>query len=260
MLRFYIGIALEAIEWRVAMKFEKCINQIVPVLEQSFSTGRMGIKKKYYLKNIGDLFSGENGPAYVKECVNYMDGKWGLPSNTLLLVTDNVNVAIKAAAYLNTHKSEYLDEDDDGCLYYDDFDEDGDMVRVIELKSAGADDKIMGNKYLYTISDVSSEEFVVFTGINDISDIEEKVEVIKACVGEVKCIHIRPELMKQRAIQKLWMDCKCDVIYLTTPDNNYYVKVTEEMLAKANIKLSGNMNASRLVQLVRKSRGDSIKE
>ena len=242
------------------MEFRKCVEKLVPVLEESFSTSRMGIKRNYYLKNIGDTFTGEDGPTYVKECVNYMDGKWGLPSNTLLLVTDNENVAIKAAAYLNTHKSEYFDEDD-GCLYDFDFDEDeGDMVRVIKFTSGAVDDKIMVNKHLYAISDVEAEEMVVFTGLNDTGDIEEKIEVIKACASEVKCIHIRPELMKQSAIQKLWMDCRGDVLWLTAPDSEYYTKLTQKMLDMANIKLSTNIGANKLVQMISKSKGDSIKE
>ena len=244
--------------------FREKIKKLVPTLEYYSSLGRTAVKKYAYLSNIGNNATDKIEVPYINEVKAFLNATNGCIGKRLLISTENVNVAIKALAYIMVHRDEYYEEDD--CLYgYDyDFDEEdediSEMVRIIDLSGNGNDEKMAINKYLHLISDVKADDLVVFTGITNEVDIREKLDVIGACPAGNVCLYINPKLSKEWWVQQLQIDYGFKNLELTSPDKEYYEKCVKCLVDEEGVKLPKGLSEKRLVQYAYKNKGNELKE
>ena len=202
---------------------------------------------------------------YIDEMTDFLEKNNGCIGKGLLIATDNVNVAIKAMAYARVHMDEYYEEE--GCFYGYDFDEIvddeedvSDMVRVVNFSNLTVEEKTAVNKYLPLISEVRTDDMVIFTGITDETDIKDRMEVISACPAQNICVHINSDLLNQEWVHMLQIDYGFNVLRLSAPDNKYYEKCVKYLLNDEEVRLSRELPLKRLVQYVYKNKGNSLKE
>lgn len=245
--------------------FIEKIKNIAPVLENSVKLGRFTVKKYSRLINMNIKKKSELEIPYIDEMTDFLEKNNGCIGKGLLIVTDNVNVAIKAMAYARVHMDEYYEEE--GCFYGYDFDEIvddeedvSDMVRVVNFSNLTVEEKTAVNKYLPLISEVRTDDMVIFTGITDETDIKDRMEVISACPAQNICVHINSDLLNQEWVHMLQIDYGFNVLRLSAPDNKYYEKCVKYLLNDEEVRLSRELPLKRLVQYVYKNKGNSLKE
>ena len=117
--------------------FQKKLESILPVIEKHQSLARNGIvKHQIYFKNRRRTDWSVMSIPYVEEVQHFLEKKNGILCQRILLVTENENVGMKAAAYIKEHSEDYLpvemEEDDyDYELWYGDEDEEDNYSEMV---------------------------------------------------------------------------------------------------------------------------------
>lgn len=249
--------------------FQKKLESILPVIERHQSLARNGIvKHQIYFKNRRRTDWSVMSIPYVEEVQNFLEKKNGFLCQRILLVTENENVAMKAAAYIKEHSEDYLpvemEEDDyDYELWYGDEDEEdnySEMVRVVDLSKGITQEKGISNSYVPLLSEVDTGDMVLFTGLTCKEDIVDKLEVIGVCQAYMQCIQVSPSRMKETWVQELLLEYPCDILPLSDLEDAYYESVIEQLLNGENISLETGLMTSELLRRMRKNRGRKFRE
>lgn len=247
--------------------FQKKVRNLLPVLKGVNVAGRATIKKYYGLINEGYFPFGQIEIPYIKEIISYLTVNNGILGKIPILVTDNVNVAIKAAAYINSHKEAYYSATEyDDCLYDYDFEDDEDeevdtegMVRVINMGNVKEEPPAILDKYYQVISEISQDEMALFINLTD-EEIGEKLDAISACNAANSCIHITYEQLNKWWVKEAVMNYNCEIVKLPVLDNDYYKTIVDYLFIGENITLSKEIKGEKLVQLIQKNQGERFKE
>lgn len=249
-------------------RFKKKIKNVVPVLESACVPGRTMIKKYYGLNNDGYFPFGNIEIPYIKEIIKYLTENNGNFNKIPILVTDSVNVAMKTAAYIYTHKEAYSSAPDyDDCLYDYDFeldDEDDEldtsfMVRVVNISKVKEEGTGLLDKYYRAISEISDKEAVLFTNLTD-EEIEDKLDVISGCKTAFTCVHITREQLSKWWVKDALMNYNFQIVELPKLDKEYYKNVVDYLFIGEDITLSKEIQGERLVHLIQKNQGEKFKE
>ena len=194
-----------------------------------------------------------------------------------MLVTENENVAMKAAVYIKEHSEEYLpvamEEDYDYDLWYGDEDEEDnyeednyeednyrEMMRVVDLSKGITQEKGISNSYVPLLSEVDTGDVVFFAGLTCKEDIDDKLEVIGVCQANMQCIQVSPSRMKETWVQELLLEYPCDILPLSDLEDAYYESVIEQLLDRENISLGMGLTSTELLRRMRKNRGRRFRE
>ena len=253
-------------------EFSKKLEKVIPVTEKCHRVCRNGIVKQLVrFKNKRKTDWSAFKVPYVEETIAFLQKRRGYVGQRLLLVCDDENIAVKAAAYIKEHHEEfrveideYFDEFDDyDGLDWEDIDSGADMdgmLRIISLNEGICQEKTGVNSYVLHLSEVGSSEVVLFTGLSKTEDMQEKIETIGACPASIQCIQIRPDQMQEPWVQELMIDYGCDVLELSKLEPAYYEGVLEYLLHKERYRLSKDVSTKMIVRKISKRRGRAFKE
>ena len=254
-------------------EFSKKLEKAFPVTEKCHRVCRNGIVKQLVrFKNKRKTEWSRCTVPYLEETIAYLQRKRGYVGQRIILVSENENIAIKAAAYIKEHHEEFRVEIDDLFDYFDDYDDfdreelesegadyDG-MLRVISLTEGISMEKGGANNYVPYLTEVGSGDVVLFNGLTGSEDIKDKLEVISACPAFIQCIQIHPGQLQEPWAQELMIDYGCDVLRLSELGMDYYEKVIEYLLSQERYTLSDEVTAKMLVRKISKRRGRLFKE
>ena len=247
--------------------FRNKVEDIVPVGKKSHMLCRNGLVKQLYTlrnkrKSIGDTMD----IPYIKEADHYLRQRRGRIHNRLLLVTEDINVAMKTTAYMKFYAFE-LEADEEYLYDYYDYEFEGEeeenadeMIQLIDFNSKELDDKGMPNKYIFFLQEINENSTVVFTGLDNEIDMQEKLEVLGACPAANMCIVVSPEQMMKPWVQELLIDMNCGILTLSPLKQSYYEAVLANLLEGESYKLAKELSAKKFIHMIRKRRGKQFRE
>lgn len=267
--------------------FKNKMQKAYPVLEKQYEVSQKGFIKQFcYLKNKQNSEWDDIKVPYLEEIVTYLSNyqkgtqnkrqystkkQMHLP-NRFLLVSDNEVVAMKASCYIKEYCEE-LKSQLSGDFDFDDMDdfevdifedeedtkENGKLVRIVDFRKGGLEEKIGVNGYIHLANEVSTKDVVFFTGLSE-ENVEEKLEVIAACPVSMECVYITPEQLAFTWVKELCIDLNFEVLLLSKLDNNYYEDVVKYLLEDEKYKFSKELSEKRLIHMIRKQRGRQFRE
>lgn len=254
--------------------FRKNLSKKYPVVEHRYRVCRNNLvrhlaarkDKSLSLENYADI-------SYVKEVQDFLNERKGFLSNRLLLVTENENVAIKAALLLREYAQDFMEVESDEDLMYavfgdwdeeeDDYEEGEsgrDLLQIISLKNPISQERGGANGYTPYLTELSEKLTVLFTGMSGSTDIEEKLEVIGACPAGTQFIHVTKEQLKLPWVQELCVNYQCDQLEISELETGYYEGVLQNLLTSENYKLAKDLSAKTLLHKMQKKRGRNFRE
>ena len=247
--------------------FRDKVEDIVPVGKKSHMLCRNGLVKQLYtLRNKRKSIWDTMDIPYIKEADHYLRQRRGRIHNRLLLVTEDINVAMKTTAYMKFHAFVFEEDAEDLYDYYDyefegEEEENADeMIQLIDFNSKELDDKGMPNKYIFFLQEINENSTVVFTGLDNEIDMQEKLEVLGACPAANMCIVVSPEHMMKPWVQELLIDMNCGILTLSPLKQSYYEAVLANLLEGASYKLAKELSAKKFIHMIRKRRGKQFRE
>ena len=228
------------------------------------------------LKEVKDSLDLENKAQvpYVKMAEMFLKEKKGFLHQHVLLVTESENIATKVALLLKENAEEFVLEDDDYTLLFDDDDYDyddytdddeeqncdGKQLRVISLMTPLLQDKGGFNGFIPYLSEVSCNDTVLFTGITDCQHLEEKVETIGACEAQTIFVHVTPDQLTLPWVQDLCVNYQCDKLVIEALPEEYYKSVAETLMAGEPYKFGKDLTVEVLIHRIQKKRGSKFQE
>ena len=202
---------------------------------------------------------------YVNAVRDFIRKKGSQNKKMLFLVTDNKKTAVKAAACLCTMSQENTAEDidteemdDEYAEEFGEFEECFLSDTVSDIKKEMKEDE-RGKKegcvlidfteqykvpqgmpinYMNAIVQIPLNLTLLFTGMNDGEDLEEKMACIETAVARLKCIWITPQQSREPWVLSAQVRNDAEIIFLKTPDSAYYEKVASELMCRTGYQLS----------------------
>ena len=257
-------------------QFSKKLAKNYPVVERHYRVCRNGIVKRFVSLKSGDLGMEKKASVpYVKSAELFLKERKGYMAEYILLVTESENIAAKVALLLKENAQEFNMEDDDYQLLFDDDDEydyddysdydeenykKSEQLRVISLKMPVMQDKGGMNGFVPYLSEVSNEDTVLFTGITDCQNLEDKLEVIGACGAQTVFVHVTPDQLSLPWVQDLCVNYHCDKLVIDALPEVYYESVVSMLLEGETCKLAKEISADMLIHRIKKKRGNKFQE
>ena len=252
-------------------KFYNSLLNTVPVLKESKRT-------HYEFQNDYSIAKNNLNIPYVSAVREFLEKEGNENKKMLFLVTDNKRTAIKATTCLRTMQQKDAEEnldmedtsaesdvaaeldDDEYMEEFDDFEESFLSDSLSDIKKemndeeraqaeAGGCEVIdftqqykvpqgMPINYIEALKGIPANLTLLFTGLNDGKDLEEKMKCIELAAASLKCIMITPYQSKEPWVLSAQIRNDAEIIFLETPDNSYYEKVAAELMRRTGYQLA----------------------
>lgn len=241
-------------------EFQKRISDIVPVIEESsfVSPSKFIRKRMNFINGYIEKWDKFEVP-YLRQADRYLEeGKAG--SQRIFLVSDDLNVAYKAAAYLMWNTRNETDEDD----YYYDYDSDDEEETggfyAIQMDQSRGFDPTFPNSFTPLILEVQEEDFVFIYGMNDDAQIIQKCEALEACRSNHQFIWIRKDQVDKSWVQRALLKKEGELLVFDSLENSYYIDLLDYVLQKGGYTLDSNVDKNLLIRKLRQKQGATFRE
>ena len=104
--------------------------------------------------------------------------------------------------------------------------------------------------YIKALEGIPANLTLLFTGLDDGKDLEEKMECIELAVASLKCIMITPYQSKEPWVLSAQIRNDAEIIFLETPDNSYYEKIAAELMRRTGYQLADEPHGTGLRGIV----------
>ena len=175
----------------------------------------------------------------------------------LLIVAEDEKIAIKSATYCRC-LYEYLKAME---LYENTGDID--VEKILKLKKNIAvvkflpvhDNNVETNKYQSQIAFPTDESYTIYTGLDNETNIEDKVSAILALDKDDLAIWIKPEQLKSAWVEDLIVSKDFLPLVVSDLPKDYYPKVFRKILKLTGFKLDRGIHVEDIVNKIRLRRG-----
>lgn len=104
--------------------------------------------------------------------------------------------------------------------------------------------------YIKALEGIPANLTLLFTGLDDGKDLEEKMECIELAAASLKCIMITPYQSKEPWVLSAQIRNDAEIIFLETPDNSYYEKIAAELMRRTGYQLADEPHGTGLRGIV----------
>lgn len=196
----------------------------IPCVEKyslEIERGRTGQFAKFCNQNL--LEWDEELASYIPAGMQFLTNNGSSEKHRVVIVSEDKNIAMKFALFVMLYQP--CEADDDVYFYYDEDDEEQKVLRIIDFEKKQFCDDKLSNPYLlrHTLREnVSSGTF--FAGFSE-EDIEQKLDVVEACVAEKVYIYIKPEQKNSQFLRELLSRTNYDIVEIEATD--YYEQIAD---------------------------------
>lgn len=263
-------------------KFYNCLLGTVPVLKETQRT-------HYEFQNDYSIEKSTLNIPYVSAIREFLKKEGSANKKMLFLITDNKRTAIKVTACLRamrqsneaenlnmedtSEESDMAEESDDEYMQeFNDFEEsflsdalndikkeindeerehtETEGCEVIDFTQQYKVPQGMPINYIKALEGIPANLTLLFTGLDDGKDLEEKMECIELAAASLKCIMITPYQSKEPWVLSAQIRNDAEIIFLETPDNSYYEKIAAELMRRTGYQLADEPHGTGLRGIV----------
>ena len=264
-------------------KFYNCLLGTVPVLKETQRT-------HYEFQNDYSIEKSTLNIPYVSAIREFLKKEGSASKKMLFLITDNKRTAIKVTACLRamrqSNEAENLNmedtseesdmaeesDDDEYMQEFNDFEEsflsdalndikkeindeerehtETEGCEVIDFTQQYKVPQGMPINYIKALEGIPANLTLLFTGLDDGKDLEEKMECIELAAASLKCIMITPYQSKEPWVLSAQIRNDAEIIFLETPDNSYYEKIAAELMRRTGYQLADDPHGTGLRGIV----------
>lgn len=264
-------------------KFYNCLLGTVPVLKETQRT-------HYEFQNDYSIEKSTLNIPYVSAIREFLKKEGSANKKMLFLITDNKRTAIKVTACLRamrqSNEAENLNmedtseesdmaeeaDDDEYMQEFNDFEESFLSDALSDIKKEINDEERehtetegcevidftqqykvpqgMPINYIKALEGIPANLTLLFTGLDDGKDLEEKMECIELAAASLKCIMITPYQSKEPWVLSAQIRNDAEIIFLETPDNSYYEKIAAELMRRTGYQLADEPHGTGLRGIV----------
>ena len=264
-------------------KFYNCLLGTVPVLKETQRT-------HYEFQNDYSIEKSTLNIPYVSAIREFLKKEGSASKKMLFLITDNKRTAIKVTACLRamrqSNEAENLNmedtseesdmaeeaDDDEYMQEFNDFEESFLSDALSDIKKEINDEERehtetegcevidftqqykvpqgMPINYIKALEGIPANLTLLFTGLDDGKDLEEKMECIELAAASLKCIMITPYQSKEPWVLSAQIRNDAEIIFLETPDNSYYEKIAAELMRRTGYQLADEPHGTGLRGIV----------
>lgn len=264
-------------------KFYNCLLGTVPVLKETQRT-------HYEFQNDYSIEKSTLNIPYVSAIREFLKKEGSASKKMLFLITDNKRTAIKVTACLRamrqSNEAENLNmedtseesdmaeeaDDDEYMQEFNDFEEsflsdalndikkeindeerehtETEGCEVIDFTQQYKVPQGMPINYIKALEGIPANLTLLFTGLDDGKDLEEKMECIELAAASLKCIMITPYQSKEPWVLSAQIRNDAEIIFLETPDNSYYEKIAAELMRRTGYQLADEPHGTGLRGIV----------
>lgn len=264
-------------------KFYNCLLGTVPVLKETQRT-------HYEFQNDYSIEKSTLNIPYVSAIREFLKKEGSANKKMLFLITDNKRTAIKVTACLRamrqSNEAENLNmedtseesdmaeesDDDEYMQEFNDFEEsflsdalndikkeindeerehtETEGCEVIDFTQQYKVPQGMPINYIKALEGIPANLTLLFTGLDDGKDLEEKMECIELAAASLKCIMITPYQSKEPWVLSAQIRNDAEIIFLETPDNSYYEKIAAELMRRTGYQLADEPHGTGLRGIV----------
>ena len=264
-------------------KFYNCLLGTVPVLKETQRT-------HYEFQNDYSIEKSTLNIPYVSAIREFLKKEGSASKKMLFLITDNKRTAIKVTACLRamrqSNEAENLNmedtseesdmaeeaDDDEYMQEFNDFEESFLSDALSDIKKEINDEERehtetegcevidftqqykvpqgMPINYIKALEGIPANLTLLFTGLDDGKDLEEKMECIEIAAASLKCIMITPYQSKEPWVLSAQIRNDAEIIFLETPDNSYYEKIAAELMRRTGYQLADEPHGTGLRGIV----------
>ena len=264
-------------------KFYNCLLGTVPVLKETQRT-------HYEFQNDCSIEKSTLNIPYVSAIREFLKKEGSASKKMLFLITDNKRTAIKVTACLRamrqSNEAENLNmedtseesdmaeeaDDDEYMQEFNDFEESFLSDALSDIKKEINDEERehtetegcevidftqqykvpqgMPINYIKALEGIPANLTLLFTGLDDGKDLEEKMECIELAAASLKCIMITPYQSKEPWVLSAQIRNDAEIIFLETPDNSYYEKIAAELMRRTGYQLADEPHGTGLRGIV----------
>ena len=264
-------------------KFYNCLLGTVPVLKETQRT-------HYEFQNDYSIEKSTLNIPYVSAIREFLKKEGSASKKMLFLITDNKRTAIKVTACLRamrqsnevenlnmedtSEESDMAEESDDDeyMQEFNDFEEsflsdalndikkeindeerehtETEGCEVIDFTQQYKVPQGMPINYIKALEGIPANLTLLFTGLDDGKDLEEKMECIELAAASLKCIMITPYQSKEPWVLSAQIRNDAEIIFLETPDNSYYEKIAAELMRRTGYQLADEPHGTGLRGIV----------
>ena len=264
-------------------KFYNCLLGTVPVLKETQRT-------HYEFQNDYSIEKSTLNIPYVSAIREFLKKEGSASKKMLFLITDNKRTAIKVTACLRamrqsnevenlnmedtSEESDMAEESDDDeyMQEFNDFEEsflsdalndikkeindeerehtETEGCEVIDFTQQYKVPQGMPINYIKALEGIPENLTLLFTGLDDGKDLEEKMECIELAAASLKCIMITPYQSKEPWVLSAQIRNDAEIIFLETPDNSYYEKIAAELMRRTGYQLADEPHGTGLRGIV----------
>lgn len=264
-------------------KFYNCLLGTVPVLKETQRT-------HYEFQNDYSIEKSTLNIPYVSAIREFLKKEGSANKKMLFLITDNKRTAIKVTACLRamrqSNEAENLNmedtseesdmaeesDDDEYMQEFNDFEEsflsdalndikkeindeerehtETEGCEVIDFTQQYKVPQGMPINYIKALEGIPTNLTLLFTGLDDGKDLEEKMECIELAAASLKCIMITPYQSKEPWVLSAQIRNDAEIIFLETPDNSYYEKIAAELMRRTGYQLADEPHGTGLRGIV----------
>lgn len=264
-------------------KFYNCLLGTVPVLKETQRT-------HYEFQNDYSIEKSTLNIPYVSAIREFLKKEGSASKKMLFLITDNKRTAIKVTACLRamrqSNEAENLNmedtseesdmaeeaDDDEYMQEFNDFEESFLSDALSDIKKEINDEERehtetegcevidftqqykvpqgMPINYINALEGIPANLTLLFTGLDDGKDLEEKMECIELAAASLKCIMITPYQSKEPWVLSAQIRNDAEIIFLETPDNSYYEKIAAELMRRTGYQLADEPHGTGLRGIV----------
>lgn len=264
-------------------KFYNCLLGTVPVLKETQRT-------HYEFQNDYSIEKSTLNIPYVSAIREFLKKEGSASKKMLFLITDNKRTAIKVTACLRamrqSNEAENLNmedtseesdmaeesDDDEYMQEFNDFEEsflsdalndikkeindeerehtETEGCEVIDFTQQYKVPQGMPINYIKALEGIPANLTLLFTGLDDGKDLEEKMECIELAAASLKCIMLTPYQSKEPWVLSAQIRNDAEIIFLETPDNSYYEKIAAELMRRTGYQLADEPHGTGLRGIV----------
>ena len=203
---------------------------------------------------------------YIKDVKDFIDKHPYGKKDRFLIVSRSEPAAVKSAKYIcdRYSKSSIVPEEEEELEFDFEFDDeeyaDFASIDLIDLSKVRIPDIIPGNAYLSILMEEANGDNVMYEGLNDDKDIDNKVDAILADTRVRKFIWILPERLREPWVTALRMEKGYEAVIIKDIPDGYYEDVFDKLLRSAGMRLGEGLTPANAVGRIRKLRGKDFTE